>query len=93
MKSHPIKLRDIIGDELLMEEKGWKIIQKLIDGFRELLQCRVSLRSIQPRNTYFSEDFQSMVFSDLTFAYEFGEKIKDNLLLYPPYNPSSFAAF
>ena len=69
-----VNLRAVIGNILLMEKQGQKIIVRLLEAVLELERQKFYLRRIQPMSTFLSDDYEKVVFVDLRNALTEGER-------------------
>ena len=88
LENPKVDFRSIIGQRKLMEEKGQKIVLKLLEAAILLEQDNFFLRTIQPMSTRFTEDLEKVVFIDLRSAITTGERATFPHDYFPPYKPS-----
>ena len=62
LKVFPIRLRQVIGNRLVMQYTGQDIIKGLLLGMMELRIFRLTLRDITPTNIALSDDHRQLQF-------------------------------
>ena len=83
-----ISLRTIIGNRAKMEKHGQKIVIRLIEALKELVDDDFFIRRIQPHSIRLDENFKNLVFCDLRNAITRGELGTCTYGFFEPYNCS-----